>query len=161
MADVTHLTWDPGSDWETGDWDPDALFRDCVREATADELPEPRTGRPVPDTEDLSRGDPYIGPREGYRFSVDSNGRPFEKGAEGRKFIQHEIAEEMTEYVHRRKGGGTVLVNDANHAIMITEGEAIFLGVIDPNEFEYVEDETSSVIDEIGDETLDEFISGS
>lgn len=154
MAGVSHLTWDPDGDWEAGDWNPETPFWECVREATADEIPEPRTERPIPDVEDLSRGDPYPGPREGYRFSVDSDGRPFEKTAEGRKYIQHDVAEDIAEYVHRRKGGGTVIVNTANHAMMINDEGAIYLGVVDTDEFDYDEDE-SSVIDEPDDDELE------
>lgn len=66
-------------------------------------------------------------------------------------------ADAIAKYVFQRKGGGTVRVNEANHAMMIDDGEAVFLGVIDPEEFEYVEDETS-IVDEVDDEKYDEHL---
>ncbi|WP_135304857.1 DEAD/DEAH box helicase [Haloarcula amylovorans] len=153
-ADVSHLVWSPDSDWAAGDWDPEAPFADCVREATDDELPEPRQSRPVPDTDDLARGDPYPGPRDGYRFSVDSDGRPFEKTADGRQYINHDTADDIAEYVYRRKGGGSVIINDFGHAMTIVDESAIFLGVLDPATFEY-ETDTESIITDVDDDDLD------
>jgi len=139
MADVTHLTWDPDGDWTSGDWDETMSFWECVSEATEEERPSPPNTRPVPDAESLSRGDPYIGPWGDYRFSVDHSGTPFEKGQKGRLIIKHEGAEQIAEYVAQQKGGGTVRVNDANHALMVEDDEAVFIGEIDPEEFEYLE----------------------
>lgn len=153
MADLTHLIWNPEGDWTEGDWDPNLPFWECVRVATADEIPDPECGRPIPDVSELSRGDRYDGPREGYRFSVDSEGQPFEGGPERRHYIEHEGAAEMAEYVANR-GGGKIIVNEANHAMTIEEGEVVFLGVIDPNEFEYSDSE-GSLTDEPDMDRLD------
>ena len=158
MADVSHLVWDPDGDWAAGDWNPDTPFWEYVRQATDEELPEVRGPRPVPDVADLARGDPYPGPREGYRFSVDSEGRPFEKSADGRTYIRHVDVDDIVSYVHRQKGGGTVRVNEANHAMMIDDGEAIFLGTVDPEEFEYASEKTS-IIDPPDVDPLDDLIS--
>lgn len=157
-ADVSHLVWDPDGDWEAGDWDPETPFWDCVRDPTDEELPEPSTRRPVPDTADLAVGDPYPGPRDGYRFSVDADGQPFEKTADGRQYIRHETAEEIAATVYEQKGGGTVIVNGANHALMINDGDAVFLGVVDPDEFEYTTADADSVLGTVDDSELDEFI---
>jgi superfamily II DNA or RNA helicase len=156
-ADISHLTWEPDGDWTRGDWNPQASFWECVREATDDEIPAGGTTRPVPCLDDIERGDPYEGPREGYRFSVDAEGRPFERSDSGRRFIQNDVARELAEYVYSRKGGGTVLVNEANHAIMFLEQEPIFLGTIDPAEFEYQTDEIS-VVDRPDEGELDDLL---
>ncbi|GGN25635.1 MULTISPECIES: DEAD/DEAH box helicase [Halobacteriaceae] len=156
-ADVTHLTWNPVDNLETGNWDPEMSFWDCVREATPEERPDPGMERPVPDVEDLSRGDEYSGPRDGYRFSVDSDGNPFEKTADGRQYIDHENAEEIAAYVYERKGGGKVIVNEAGHALMIQDGTAVFLGTLDPDEFNYREG-SGSVTGAPDNDALDELI---
>lgn len=150
MADVSHLTWDPDGDWTAGDWDETASFWDCVREATAEERPSSQTGfeRPVPDTETLDRGDVYPGPREGYRFSVNSEGKPFEKKGGKRIYIQNSAAEEIAGYVYQQKGGGTVVVNDANHAIMFLDGQPVFLGTLETETFQYEEKKGGSLTDE-------------
>lgn len=157
MADVSHLVWDPDGDWTTGEWDETASFRNCVREATADERPSPTTGveRPVPDPENLERGDAYPGPRDGYRFSVDSDGQPFEKTADGRTQIQHAGADEIAEYVSRRKGGGTVVVNEADHALMFVDEQPVFLGTLDPSEFQYADVASGSITDSPDEDELD------
>ena len=157
MADVSHLMWDPDGDWAAGDWDETASFWNCVREATEEERPSPKPDfeRPVPDTETLARGDVYPGPREGYRFSVDSDGQPFEKTGDGRSYIQHEGAEEIAEYVHQRKGGGTVVVNEENHAMMFIEDQAVYLGTLEPDLFQYECRKARSITDLIDDDELD------
>lgn len=153
MAEVSHLTWDPDGDWTSDEWDRTALFSDCVRPATADEIPSERTGRSTPDVEDLSRGDTYDGPLEGYRFSVDSSGKPFEKRKTGRRHITNDKAAEMAEFVHSHKGGGSIIVNEAGHAVTFLEKEPVFIGTIDPDSFEY-ESEGSSITDEPDDDEL-------
>lgn len=151
-AEVSHLSWDPQGDWEVGDWDPSMPFWDCVRPATEDEKPEPK--RPRPDLSDLSRGDLYPGPREGYHFSVDSEGRPFEKSGDGRRRITHDGAEELAEFIYELKGGGKVVINDHDHALTTTEDGYIFVGEIDPDEFEY-QDQSQSMTDEPDQDELD------
>lgn len=153
MADVTHLKWDPDGDWTTGDWDETLSFWECVREATDEERPSPPDTRPVPDAKTLSRGDPYIGPWGDYRFSVDYTGTPFEKGQNGRCEISNDKAEEIAKFVADEKGGGTIRVNDANHALMVEDNEAVFLGVVDPDEFEFTDPD--SITDDPDTDALD------
>jgi len=159
-AEVEHLVWDPDGDWTAGNWDTEATFRECVRPADEDELPEVETGpdRPIPDPENLDRGDRYPGPQEGYRFSIDSDGRPFEKTADGRQYIRHETAEEIAEYVSRQKGGGTVRVNEANHAIVFIDSDPVFVGVTEPEDFEFENELNNSIVKKPDESDLDSFL---
>ena len=152
------MTWDADGDWEVGDWDPEAPFWECVREATDEERPDPSPRRPVPDELDLTVGELCPGPWDGYRFSVDADGQPFEKSGDGRRYIRHDSAEEIANTVYERNGGGTVIVNETNHAMMIDDGEAVFLGVVNPDEFEYTATESDSVLGAIDDSELDELL---
>jgi hypothetical protein len=137
-ADVRHLTWAVE----------DGVLDGQIRPATESEIPDTdgRTVIECPETADLSQGDVYEGPRQGYRFSVDSTGRPFEQSGEGKQYIRHDAAEELAEYVTRRKGGGTVIVNKCNHAFTIVDDEPIYLASLDPTTFEY--EEGTSLTDE-------------
>ena len=159
-ADVSHLIWNPDTDWTDEEWNEAPSFWESVHQASEEERPDADSGpeRPIPDDEDLERGEIYPGPRDGYRFSVDSDGNPFEKTAEGRKRIQHEPAEELATYVYRKKGGGTVIVNEANHALMFAEGDPVFLGVIDPDEFMYASESASSIVDSPDQDELDNLL---
>ncbi|SDF96663.1 DEAD/DEAH box helicase [Halorientalis regularis] len=116
-ADVRHLTWETGENAVEGE----------LRPATEDEIPEPPTTREIPDPETLDVGDPYPGPRRGYEFSVDADGRPFEK-TDGRKYINDDDYQAVADIAYEMKGGGTVRVNEANHAITRVDGEMVFLG---------------------------------
>ncbi|WP_256301662.1 DEAD/DEAH box helicase [Haloarchaeobius salinus] len=138
-AEVRHLTWDTDEDTIDG----------ILRSATDDEIPEPPTVRTVPDTDEIERGDPYEGPREGFQFSVDSEGRAFSKTSNGRKIIEAEDYQEVASFVYREKGGGSVTVNEADHAITFLNDEWVYLGeVSDPSELTYHADETGSLTDE-------------
>ncbi|SEH66783.1 Superfamily II DNA or RNA helicase [Halopenitus malekzadehii] len=135
-AEVRHLTWEVE----------DGILDGDIRPATEAEIPTgPVPERACPDSSDLERGDTYEGPREGYRFSVDADGRPFESSNDGRKYIKHAEADEIAEYVVQRNGGGSVLVNECNHAVMFVDSEPRFIGTLNPEEFEYQESDTSLV----------------
>lgn len=141
-ADVRHLTWETA----TGSIDGE------LREATADEIPDAGSEPSIPDADDLSKGDRYEGPRDGYRFSVDSNGDPFEDADGGRRYIEDESAKEVAEFAHQLKGGGTVIVNEANHALVVHDGRAKFAGTVeDPDSFEYRTEEETGLTDEPAD----------
>jgi superfamily II DNA or RNA helicase len=159
-AEVNHLIWDPDGDWTVGDWDDSASFWECVRPATDGELPrvDRRSSRPIPDAEDLERGHSYDGPREGYQFSVDADGNPFEKTADGRRYIEHETAEEIASYVFQHKGGGTVTVNEANHAITYLGDDLIFIDVVDPTDFEFKSESRGSIVEPPDERELDELL---
>lgn len=138
-AEVRHLTW------ETEDGGVDG----ALREATEDEIPEPPTPVVTPDPADLERGDTYEGPAEGFRFSVDAGGEPFRKMADGRRPIRDEAYTDVAAYVHREKGGGTVTVNEANHATTWLDGDRVFLGVVpDPDTVEYGSSDDGSLTGE-------------
>lgn len=123
-ADVEHYIWEPLEE--------EADRLGVLREAGPDELPDPSTNeRQVPDPDELERGDSYPGPRDGYRISVDAEGEPFEKTSEGRKFIVSPEIVEVAEYVYERKGGGTIIINEANHLLTILEDGPVFLGTIE------------------------------
>ena len=123
-ADVEHYIWEPA--------DPAADDLGQLREAGQEELPEPSIHeRSIPDADDLERGDPYPGPRDGYTISVNADGDPFEKTADGRQPIVTPEIEEVASYVHDRKGGGTIIINEANHLLTILEDGPVFLGTID------------------------------
>lgn len=119
-AEVRHLTW------ETEDGGVDG----ALREATEDEIPEPPTPAVTPDPADLERGDTYEGPDDGFQFSVDAGGEPFLKTVDGRRPIRDEAYTDVAAYVHREKGGGTVTVNESNHATTWIDGDRVFLGVV-------------------------------
>jgi hypothetical protein len=159
-ADVSHLVWDPDADWTEDDWEEAPSFWESVHQASEEERPDAYSGpeRPIPDDEDLERGEIYPGPRDGYRFSVDSEGNPFEKTADGRQRIQYEPAEEIAEYVYRKKGGGGVIVNEANHAIIFSDNEPVFVGIVDPEEFTYTSTSGGSITDSPDEDELDNLL---
>lgn len=145
-AEINHL------EWKSEEGEP--LHGEIV--PTNDPLPSvtdwPVTPPPPPD--DLERGDPYEGPRRGFQFSVDSDGRPFRKADGGRKYITTDEIESVADYVRRLKGGGAVTINEANHMVTMTEDGPVFLGVApDPSEFTY--EETGGILTEEVDEPPD------
>jgi superfamily II DNA or RNA helicase len=146
-AEVRHLTWKTEGDSIEG----------SLRPATDDEIPEPPSEVTVPDIEDLERGDTYNGPCEGFKFSVDAGGNPFEETRDGRQFIQNTDYSDVADFVHRTKGGGAVIVNEANHAVTYLDGQWVFIGVItNPAQIEYEADSSGSLTDE-SDIGLDDF----
>lgn len=132
-ADVEHYIWEPTDSTE------DSFGR--LREASPDERPEPEPRKPtIPDVDELSIGDPYPGPRDGYRISVNSEGEPFEKVDGGRRFIETPAIVDVAEFVHKEKGGGTIIVNEADHMLTILEDGPVFLGTIESiDDIEYGE----------------------
>lgn len=108
-----------------------------------------------PDPKDLDHGDPYEGPRRGFEFSVDADGRPFRRDDGGRKFITNDVVEDAASFVRRLKGGGTVTINEANHMVTMTEDGPVFVGIApDPDELTY-EESTGSLLAEDPDEPPD------
>jgi superfamily II DNA or RNA helicase len=150
-AEVAHKIWDPNGDWAAGEWDPQMPFERAVRPATPDERPEPET-TDIPDGPfpDLKLGDEFPGRVDGYRFSVDSDGDPFESRDGGRQYINGSDVRRVARRVHERKGGGTVVVTEHGHAVATTKNGPIYVGDLDPTTFEYDED-TSSITDEPDD----------
>lgn len=138
-ADVRHLTWDTD----------EGSINGTLREATTGEIPSPPPEKTVPDSADLSQGDSYNGPQRGYQFSVDADGRPFERTGNGRRYIENNTYRDVATYVHGQKGGGTVTVNEANHALTYIGDELVFAGVVeDPDSLAYSEEENVGLTDE-------------
>lgn len=108
----------------------------------------------IPDPSDLERGDPYEGPRRGRTVSVDTQGRPFRDTADGRQYITTPEVEEVAEYVHRLRGGGRIIINDADHMITVTDEGPVFLGILEADSLDY-EEQTE---DEEVPETFEEFM---
>lgn len=117
--------------WETEEGDP---ISGGLREATEEEIPDPPGWEPrkIPDISKLARGDEYSGPREGYTISVDSKGRPYEQRTSSKRYITNPSVEEAAEFVHARKGGGTIIINDAGHMLTyLPDGSLVFVGNIE------------------------------
>ncbi len=128
-----------------------------LRPATDEEIPDPPTEPTVPDSEELERGDAYDGPNKGFEFSVDADGKPFKETRDGRQYIEADDYHDVAAYVRRQKGGGTVVVNEANHAVTYLGDEWLFVDVIsDPCDIEYTEQNTKGLIEE-ADFGLDDF----
>jgi hypothetical protein len=146
QAEVRHLTWETEEDAITGQ----------LRRATDDEIPDPPTSQTIPDPEELAQGDPYPGPSEGFEFSVDAEGRPFTRTQDGRKFIESESYRDVASFIHAEKGGGSVTVNEANHAVTYLGESLVFVGVVkDPSEIDYQQNSGGSLTD-ASDFSLDE-----
>jgi superfamily II DNA or RNA helicase len=140
-ADVRHLTWDTDEDDING----------TFRPATEAEIPDPPAAVTVPDPTDLDRGDNYEGPHRGFQFSVNAGGEPFRETPDGRRLIENEEYRDVAGYVHREKGGGTVTVNDANHALTYLADGLVFAGVVpDPDEIEYADAQTQDLTSDPG-----------
>jgi superfamily II DNA or RNA helicase len=141
--------------WETGDQN--AIRGELVGPSTEYE-PDVSEYQPVeiPDVSDLQRGDPYEGPRRGRTISVDSDGRPFKDTEDGRRFITNDPIQEIADYVYDlRKGGGRIIINEADHMLTVTDDGAVFLGVLDLDSFDY---EKPPSTEEDVPETFDDFI---
>jgi superfamily II DNA or RNA helicase len=132
-AEINHY------EWATADGEP---LKGSIQ-PTDEPLPCPEPDGPtIPPVDDLERGDPYPGPRRGFEFSVDSDGRPFRNDGDRRKFITNDDIEDVATYVRELKGGGTVTINEANHMITQTPNGPVFLGVApDPDTFDYDEED--------------------
>jgi len=139
QAEVRHLTWETEEDAITGH----------LRPAAEHEIPDPPASKTIPDPDELAQGDPYSGPSEGFEFSVDAEGRPFTRTQGGRKFIQSESYRDIASFIHAEKGGGSVTVNEANHAVTYLGDSLVFVGVVkDPTEIDYQQDSGGSLTDE-------------
>jgi superfamily II DNA or RNA helicase len=128
--------------WKTGDQvirgelsGPDPAFEPDV---TVYEGPE------IPDASELERGDEYSGPRRGRTVSVDTDGRPFKDTADGRRFITTPEIREVADYVYRLRGGGRIIINEADHMVTVTDDGPIFLGVLEADSFEYEDQDDDS-----------------
>lgn len=144
-AHVDHYVWEP---------DPEEGFAaGQIREATAEEYPPRPEPEVIPDPEELELGDPYEGTRDPVRqVSVDSQGRLFEKQQNGREYLSTEGVEDAVDFVMRKKGGGTIIVNRHDHLLTVLQDGPVFLGTVEgPDAFETSdEDDTTSLTDEPG-----------
>jgi len=139
-AEINHYVW------ETDEGPLDGSIRQ-----TSDPLPQPEEyAEPdYPDPENLSPGDSYTGPTQGYKISVEASGRPFEKTGDGRRYIVNDEIQEAAEIVHREKGGGSIIINERGHMLTKLPDDVIFLGVTDgPDSFNYDEERSRSLTDE-------------
>jgi superfamily II DNA or RNA helicase len=139
-ADINHYVWEI-----------DEGPLDGSIKQTSDPLPQPEeyTEPDYPDPEDLSPGDSYTGPTQGYKISVETSGQPFEKTSDGRRYIINDKIQEAAEIVHREKGGGSIIINEQGHMLTKLPDDVIFLGVTDgPASFSYDEERTRSLTDE-------------
>lgn len=91
-----------------------------------------------PETDELSPGDSYVGPRQGYKISVNNEGRPFEKTGSGRQFIRNDEINDAAAIVYRLKKGGSIIINECGHMITRTKEETVYLGETEgPDTFKY------------------------
>ena len=103
-----------------------------VRPATEDELPPRPEPEIIPDPDQLDIGDSYDGTREPVkRISVDSRRRLFEKTQNGRRYLNADEFEEIVDFIHKEKGGGTIIINEHNHILTVLDQGSVFLGTID------------------------------
>jgi len=134
-AEVNHYIWETESGSVDG----------SLRPAASEEIPRPSGDKTpdIPDPKTLSVGDEYPGPRDGYEITVTSDGDPVERERNRtRKIITPEL-KEAADFVHEKKGGGTIIINEAGHLItVLPDGSPVFLGVIEAGvgSLEYGED---------------------
>jgi len=123
-AEVNHYIWETNDDHIDGE----------IRKAEVEDIPEPTEFKPpeVPDPGTLTIGDEYPGPREGYEISVTSDGEPVKRGENKTRKIVNSAVNDAARFVHRKKGGGTITINEANHMItMLPDKGPVFLDVLD------------------------------
>jgi hypothetical protein len=102
-----------------------------------------------PETDDLSPGDSYVGPRQGYKISVNAEGRPFEKTGSGRQFITNDEITDAASIVYQLKSGGSIIINECGHMITRTKEETVYIGETDgPNTFEYEDNSAGEETDD-------------
>ncbi len=141
QAEVRHLTWETEEDAITGH----------LRSATDGEIPDPPTSQTIPDPAELEQGDPYPGPSDGFEFSVDAEGRPFTSTRDSRTFIESASYQDAASFIQEAKGGGSVTVNEANHAVTYLGDSLVFVGVVDdPTEIEYEQNTAGGLTDDSG-----------
>lgn len=134
-AEINHFVWETHGESVDGK----------RRPATPEEIPSRQQwgGPDVPDPNDLELGDPYPGPKEGHRVSVDSDGQPFQRRKNSRRYITTDEIEIAANHVHDWKGGGTIIINEAGHMLThLPDDETVFLGVVEGgfDAIEYGED---------------------
>jgi superfamily II DNA or RNA helicase len=126
-AKVEHRTWEHA--------DGESHVKGTLREATPEELPpRPEDWRTEVDVDELELGDSYPGTRQAVKqVSVDSRGELFEKTRDGRRYLESdsESVREAVSFVHRRKGGGAIIVNEAYHLLTVLEDGPVFLGTVE------------------------------
>jgi superfamily II DNA or RNA helicase len=134
-------------------WEPQEGVLDGELVETNEPLPSGGSGADIeiPDADELDRGDPYEGPRGRFKFSVDSDGNPYKDRKESREFITNPELEEIAAYVHELKGGGTVMINEADHVTTTGPDGQVFLGCFAPDDLEYETDESSNLTDDAPD----------
>ncbi len=123
-ANVEHHVWarDAEEGYATGE----------IRPATPEEYPPRPEPNPVPDPEELGIGDDYPGPRDPVaEVSVSSDGRLFKKTRLNREYLDTTGFEEVINFVHRAKGGGTVKVNSHGHLYTVLQDGPVFVGTVE------------------------------
>ncbi len=139
-AEVTHEYWVTEDSPLNGDIKPAG-----EEPPTGDTYEKPD----YPDIQELNPGDEYTGPSYGYKLSVDSKGKPFEKSRDGRNFIKNAEIRNAADLVHQQKGGGSIIINEEGHMLTKLPEKVIFLGVTEgPDSFEYEEKQRRSLTDE-------------
>lgn len=133
-AEINYEIWEPNGD---------DFLKGYFREASPDEYPDLSKYDEENKTIDVSQlkpGDIYPGRYEGYKISVDSRGKPFEKTSKSRKYITNSEIKKIAQLVFKIKRGGKIAINENGHVLTILGRDVIFLGVIDPNlKFTYEE----------------------
>lgn len=140
-AKIKHKIWqrDDETDYASGH----------IRPAEKGELPPRPEPEQVPDPDDLDIGDPYEGPRGPVkRISVDSRRQLFEKTQNGRQYLNTEGFEDLIDFVHKEKGGGTVIINEHNHLLTVLDDGPVFLGTIeDLDQLDEVDSNSPGLVD--------------
>lgn len=108
----------------------------------------------IPDPDGLERGDLYEGPRRGQTVSVDTQGRPFRDTADSRQYVITPEIEDAAEYVHQIRGGGRIIINEADHMITVTDGGPVFLGVLSVDSIDYEKEDSEEDVPD----TFEEFV---
>jgi len=109
-----------------------------------------------PDPSDLERGDPYEGPHGGRTVSVDTQGRPFRDTVDGRQYITTPEVEEVAKYIHRLRGGGRIMINEADHMITVSDEGPVFLGILEGDSLDYEEQTKEEEVPEPFEEFINE-----
>jgi superfamily II DNA or RNA helicase len=140
--------------WES---DPDEGYAaGRIRDATPEEYPPRPEPETIPDGTELEMGDQYDGSREPVRtVSVSSDGQLFEKQGVERKYIDATGFQETIDFVLRKKGGGTLIINEHDHLITVLQDGPVFLRTVDgPEAFEPAEAEHPDDTEDSGEESL-------
>jgi superfamily II DNA or RNA helicase len=123
-AHVEHKIWEPDSE--------QGYAAGKIRVADPEEYPPRPEPEVIPDPEDLEMGDPYEGSRDPVReVSVNSQGELYEKQANGREYLETAGFEDVIDFVIRKKGGGTLIVNKHYHLLTVLQEGPVFLEVVE------------------------------